>query len=78
MLKPNTLTIIDKITKFRENTQIPVAFTLDAGPNIHLLYPDRFHSEILVYIQRELLQFLENRNFIEDQVSATPTTIEFK
>jgi len=78
MLKPNTLTIIDKITRFREKTQIPVAFTLDAGPNIHLLYPDRFHSEIMVYIQRELLQFLENRTFIEDKVSANPTTIEFK
>jgi len=77
LLKPNTLTIIDKIIRFRDKTQVPVAFTLDAGPNIHLLYPNRFHAEIMVYIQKELIQFLDNGNFIEDKVSVRPTTIEF-
>jgi len=77
LVKPNTLAIIDKIVRFREKTQIPVAFTLDAGPNLHLLYPNHFHEEVLAYIKRELVQFLENQNFIEDRVNAHPTTLEY-
>jgi len=78
LLRPNTLAVIDKIISFRERTELPVAFTIDAGPNIHLLYPNHCHAQIKDYIQKELGQFLENRTFIEDQVSTLPTTIEFK
>ncbi len=34
LMKPNTLEIINKIWKFRAETQIPVCFTLDAGANV--------------------------------------------
>ena len=40
LMKPNTLEIINKIWKFRNETQIPVCFTLDAGANVHVLYPE--------------------------------------
>lgn len=39
LMKPNTLEIINKIWNFRNETQIPVCFTLDAGANVHVLYP---------------------------------------
>lgn len=42
LLEPATLSIISEIRAFRKEKQIPVYFTLDAGPNIHMLYP---HSE---------------------------------
>jgi diphosphomevalonate decarboxylase len=32
-------TNINAIWKFRSETQIPVCFTLDAGANVHVLYP---------------------------------------
>src|SRR6185437_12238620 len=39
LMKPNTLEIINRIWKFRETTNVPVCFTLDAGANVHVLYP---------------------------------------
>lgn len=40
LMKPGTLLAIEKIMSFRRETQIPVCFTLDAGPNVHVLYPE--------------------------------------
>ena len=39
LMKPNTINIINEIWDFRNSTQIPVCFTLDAGANVHVLYP---------------------------------------
>jgi len=46
LIKPKTLEIINKIRNYREKTKIPICFTLDAGPNVHLLYPDKYSSEV--------------------------------
>ena len=48
LMTPNTLDIIQRIRDFRERTQLPVCFTLDAGPNVHVLYP---------YYEKESAQF---------------------
>jgi diphosphomevalonate decarboxylase len=40
LMKPNTLEIINAIWKFRNDTKTPVCFTLDAGANVHVLYPE--------------------------------------
>jgi diphosphomevalonate decarboxylase len=45
LIKPKTLEIINKIRAFRLETKIPLCFTLDAGPNVHLLYPEMYYSE---------------------------------
>src|SRR5690606_30712639 len=39
LMKPNTLEIINRIWKYRAATGITVCFTLDAGANVHVLYP---------------------------------------
>ena len=44
LMKPNTLSVIDKVIKFRNNGSVPVCYTLDAGSNIHLLYPKKYSS----------------------------------
>ena len=51
LMKPNTLEIINKIWKFRNETQIPVCFTLDAGANVHVLYPENVKVNVLKFIQ---------------------------
>ncbi|HOK50426.1 MAG TPA: diphosphomevalonate decarboxylase [Bacteroidales bacterium] len=38
LMEPATLFVIQQIRQFRSETGIPVCFTLDAGPNIHVLY----------------------------------------
>ena len=67
-MKPNTLSIIEKIWEFRNETSIPVCFTMDAGPNIHLLYPHQYHDQVLSFINSELLKFTFNNTVIHDKV----------
>jgi diphosphomevalonate decarboxylase len=68
LMKPNTLAIIEKVRGFRQATNIPVCFTLDAGANVHLLYPSAFTHEVMPWIQKELAPLCQEGQFIEDQV----------
>jgi len=68
LMKPNTLEIINKIWKFRNETKIPVCFTLDAGANVHVLYPENVSVEVLQFIQDELVGYCQNGQYICDRV----------
>jgi diphosphomevalonate decarboxylase len=57
-MKPNTLKIIEKIWSFREQTKIPVCFTLDAGANVHVLFPEEDGDFVMTFIRQELAVFL--------------------
>jgi len=70
LMKPNTLEIINKIWKFRNDTKIPVCFTLDAGANVHVLYPENVAVEVLKFIQDELATFCDNGQYICDSLGA--------
>jgi diphosphomevalonate decarboxylase len=52
-----------------------VYFTLDAGPNIHLLYPQSIKNEVENWIDSELKQFCENGLYIKDDVGDGPKKI---
>jgi diphosphomevalonate decarboxylase len=75
LLKPNTLELIERIRSFRLNTKIPVGFTLDAGPNIHLMYPASEKEKVVSFIDSELSQFLENGKYIVDEKGDGPQKI---
>lgn len=75
LMKPNTITLIEKIWEFREKTGNPVCFTLDAGPNIHLLYPQRIENEVNEFIRAELTNFLHDSCWLKDQVGSGPKNI---
>lgn len=68
LMKPNTLEIINRIWEFRKETKLNVCFTLDAGANVHLLYPESEKEAVLDYIKKELVQFCENEQYICDAV----------
>ncbi len=68
LINPETLNVINKIIDYRESTKTPICFTLDAGPNIHLLYPESFSSEVLDFINSELINYCKERKFILDKV----------
>ena len=46
LMKPKTVEALHNIWEFRTETKNPLFFTLDAGANIHLLYPDEAKEEI--------------------------------
>ena len=68
LMKPNTLEIINKIWKFRNETKTPVCFTLDAGANVHILYPENVRENVLQFIKDELVGYCQNGNYICDAI----------
>lgn len=76
LMKPNTLEIINKIWKFRNDTKIPVCFTLDAGANVHVLYPENVSVDVLQFIQDELVGYCQNGQYICDSIGIGATLIE--
>ncbi|WP_395059923.1 diphosphomevalonate/mevalonate 3,5-bisphosphate decarboxylase family protein [Flavobacterium sp.] len=68
LMKPNTLEIINKIWKFRSENNIPVCFTLDAGANVHVLYPENNKEIILQFIKDELVGYCQNGQYICDEI----------
>ncbi|MCF6131093.1 diphosphomevalonate/mevalonate 3,5-bisphosphate decarboxylase family protein [Flavobacterium wongokense] len=68
LMKPNTLEIINRIWKFRNETNIPICFTLDAGANVHVLYPENVRATVLQFIKDELLGYCQNGQYICDVI----------
>ena len=68
LIKPNTLEIINTIWKFRNETKIPVCFTLDAGANVHVLYPENSKEKVLQFIKEELVGYCQNGQYICDEI----------
>ncbi len=72
LLNPKTLEAIEKITQYRKKHQLNFTFTLDAGPNIHILYPNKIRAEIFYFIKNTLAAYCENGRWIDDEISAGP------
>jgi diphosphomevalonate decarboxylase len=70
LLRPNTLSAINAIWQFRHETKLPLYFTLDAGPNLHLIYPESFKNKIHTFITNELGQMGER--MIDDKTGFGP------
>ena len=68
LMEPNTLEIIDLIRRFRHATNIPACFTLDAGPNVHLLYPEAYDKQVKSFIIDSLLSYCHDNQCIDDVV----------
>ena len=66
LMKPNTLHIINKIWAFRQQTNSKVCFTLDAGANVHVLYPEQEATSVLEFIENELVAYCQNGQYIFD------------
>ncbi|WP_445384022.1 diphosphomevalonate/mevalonate 3,5-bisphosphate decarboxylase family protein [Robiginitalea sp. IMCC44478] len=68
LMKPGTLEIIERIWSFRKESGHPLCFTLDAGANVHVLYPESAAGPVYSFIREALLPFCEGGQHICDQV----------
>ncbi|ROI06479.1 MULTISPECIES: diphosphomevalonate decarboxylase [unclassified Chryseobacterium] len=67
LMKTGTLEVINKIWDFRKETGMPLFFTLDAGANVHLLFPnDGAEEKIKAFIEAELLQHTQKNGVVKD------------
>ena len=75
LIQPNTLQLIQHIQTFRQDTGHPLYFSLDAGPNLHLLYPRSVETAVKDFIEGDLLPYCQNGQWIEDQVGDGPVEL---
>ncbi len=75
LMQPNSLKIIEKVRAWRTETKLPLFFTLDAGPNVHLLYPEEIISDVRGFIESDLRGFCENGAVLQDWVGEGPEEI---
>lgn len=68
LMKPNTLEIINKIWTYRKETNSKLCFTLDAGANVHVLYPENETESVLEFINNELVAYCQNGHYICDKI----------
>ncbi len=72
LLKKGSIEIIDKIREFRETTGAFLTFTLDAGPNVHLLYHQRDHKLIDEFLREEIIAYADKGKIIQDRIGKGP------
>lgn len=69
LMQPNTVEALNRIWEFRNQTQLPLYFTLDAGANVHLLYPEKDAKNIEAFIHSDLIPLCQNNKAIFDFVN---------
>ena len=75
LMRPNSLAMIERVRQFRKETHTPLYFSLDAGPNLHLLYPDEVTLQVKDFINNELLPLCENGEMIVDKAGDGPLEV---
>ena len=68
LMKPNTLEVIHKVWQYRQESNSHLCFTLDAGANVHLLYPENEEKSVNCFIDSVLSPFCEKKQYICDHV----------
>jgi diphosphomevalonate decarboxylase len=68
LMKPNTLEIINKIWQYRAENNSNICFTLDAGANVHVLFPKAEKEQVYKFIKSELVAYCQNGHYICDSV----------
>ena len=70
LMRPNTLEVIQKVWQYRQENNSNLCFTLDAGANVHLLYPESEEAPVNHFIENTLSPFCEKKQYIYDHVGA--------
>ncbi|KGL61899.1 diphosphomevalonate/mevalonate 3,5-bisphosphate decarboxylase family protein [Polaribacter sp. Hel1_85] len=68
LMKPNTLEIINNIWKYRNENDSNICFTLDAGANVHVLYPENEKEKVNQFIENQLSKYCQKNQYICDSV----------
>lgn len=72
LMKPNSIKIMEMVRAYRKETGNQVYFSLDAGPNIHLLYPENIIHDVRSFVEDQLAPLCEERYYIEDYMGEGP------
>lgn len=67
LMKPNTLEVINKIWEYRAENNSNICFTLDAGANVHVLYPENEKELVNKFIENTLSKYCQKNQYICDE-----------
>ena len=76
LLQQQTIDAIDAIRKFRRDSRAKICFTLDAGPNVHVLYPGQNKEQVETFIENSLKPLADNNRIIYDEMGNGPVLKE--
>jgi diphosphomevalonate decarboxylase len=68
LMRPNTVAVLEEVKAFRDETKIPICFTLDAGANVHLLFPDSQEQNIDLWVNDLARKYSANAKYLCDTV----------
>lgn len=75
LMRPNTLSIIERIWQFREETRLPLCFTLDAGANVHLLFDRKIDETVMNFVHNTLLYYCKKGQYLCSVLGVAPHQI---
>lgn len=76
LMKPKTLELLDIMKQYREQHGIRMCFTLDAGPNIHLIYPESEKEKVHAFLNNEIAKHLPENSIIFDKEGNGPVKLK--
>lgn len=79
LLHPNSLKVIEAVINARKVLKLPVGFSMDAGPNVHLLYPKYEEERVMPWLESEIRPLCHEQKILWDEVGNGPqnmTTIK--
>lgn len=76
LITPKSLMILNILARFKKDTGLNFSYTMDAGPNIHLLYNEKVRTKMIHFIHSELKEYCENGMWIDDKIGYGPQLIK--
>jgi diphosphomevalonate decarboxylase len=75
LMLPETVRIISRIQEIRKETGLDICFTLDAGPNVHLLFFEDQIEQVNKLVVEDILKNIEQNMRIDDFYGKGPIKI---
>lgn len=72
LMKPATLEIINRVWNFRKQSGLHPVITLDAGANVHILFPEQEKEAILEFAKEQLLALCKDKQYICSKIGTGP------
>ena len=72
LLHTNSLKVIEEVRIACLELQLPIGFSMDAGPNVHLLYPKYEEENILPWIEEKIRPLCYEQKIIFDELGDGP------
>ena len=75
LIEPNTVNVINEIRQFRKERGVPVYFSLDAGPNVHIISFSKDRNDVNSLLE-SLKEFAVDGKILNDRIGKGASKIK--